>query len=123
MQHGHLPDGGELRPADEGSFFWDVESAEPHGDEVVLRPPASYRQAFGDEPIRVGIVEFQIMLFLSRWPYHAYTRRQIAEAVSTEDRPVTEAAVDGYVASLRDQLGILHDFVQAVPHVGYRFKA
>ena len=89
MQHGQTPDRGELWPADEGGFFWDVESAEQQGDEVVLRPPASYRKAFGDEPIRVGIVEFQIMLFLSRWPYHAYTRRQIAEAVSSEAPPHT----------------------------------
>ena len=52
-----------------------------------------------------------------------FTRRQIAEAVSTHFRPLSEASLDDYVASLRDQLGVFHDYVQAVPHVGYRFKA
>jgi len=65
----------------------------------------SYRKAFGGEPIRVGIVEFRIMLLLASKPYHAFTRRQIADAVSEETHPVTEEAVDGHVATLRDQLG------------------
>jgi DNA-binding response OmpR family regulator len=105
------------------SFPWDVEIPEPDADQVAIRPPTSYRQALDDELIRVGLVEFKIMLFLASWPYHAFTRRQIAEAVSTEDRQVSEMAVDDYVASLREQLGVFHDYVQTVPHVGYRFKA
>jgi DNA-binding response OmpR family regulator len=105
------------------SFPWDVEVPERNADQVAIRPPTSFRQALNDEPIRVGVVEFKIMLFLASWPYHAFTRRQIAEAVSTEDRLVSELAVDEYVASLREQLGVFHDYVQTVPHVGYRFKA
>jgi DNA-binding response OmpR family regulator len=105
------------------SFPWDVEIPEPYGEEVALRPPTSFRQALDEKPIRVGVVEFKIMLFLASWPYHAFTRRQIAEAVSTADRQVSELAVDDYVGSLREQLGVFHDYVQTVPHVGYRFKA
>jgi DNA-binding response OmpR family regulator len=52
-----------------------------------------------------------------------HAARQIAEAVSTDNRFVSELAVDDYVASLREQLGVFHDFVQTVPYVGYRFKA
>jgi hypothetical protein len=59
--------------ADSCDSFWDVENHERGADEVMLRPPATYRQAFGDEPIRVGIVEFRIMLFLASRPYHAFT--------------------------------------------------
>ena len=103
--------------------FWEVEEHQRRSESVLIRPPASYRQAFGNEPIRVGIVEFRIMLFLASRPYHAFTRRQIADAVTAAGRPVAEEAVDDYVATLRDQLGILHDFVQSVPHVGYRYKA
>jgi len=109
--------------ADSGSVPWDIEILGQNADEVTLRPPASYRQALGDKPIRVGIVEFRIMLFLASWPYHAFTRRQIAHAVSTDDRSVSEDSVDDHIASLRDQLGVFYDFVQSVPHVGYRFKA
>jgi DNA-binding response OmpR family regulator len=109
--------------ADDSGFPWVVEVDAQDADEVTLRPPRSYRQLMRDEPIRVGIVEFRIMLFLASWPYHAFTRRQIADAASTSDRPISEAAVDDHVTSLRDQLGVFHDFVQSVPHVGYRFKA
>ena len=123
MRHDRAPAHGELMSASSFDFFWDVEYKERHVDEVMLWPSASYREAFGDEPIRVGIVEFRIMLFLASRPYHAFTRRQISDAISTESHPVSEASVDCHVASLRDQLGVLHDFVQAVPHVGYRFKA
>jgi DNA-binding response OmpR family regulator len=109
--------------ADAGGFPWDFDLPGRHARDVELRPPASYRHALGEEPIRVGIVEFRIMLFLASWPYHAFTPHQIAAAASTARRPVAEAAVDDHIAALRDQLGVLHDFVQTVPHVGYRFKA
>jgi DNA-binding response OmpR family regulator len=98
---------------------WDVEFPEG-GDEVSLRPPMSHRH---EEPIRVGLIEFRIMMFLASWPYHAFTQHQIAEAVSTIDRPVSESSIGDYVASLRDQLGVFYDYVQTVPYVGYRFKA
>src|SRR4051794_15219300 len=43
---------------------------------------ASYRLALGNETIQLGIVEFRILLFLAGRPYHAFTRRNIADAVS-----------------------------------------
>ena len=114
---------GELISTDNVDFFWDVEYPERHVDHVLLRPRALYRETLGDGAIRVGIVEFRIMLFLASRPYHAFTRRQISDASSTAGHTVTEATVDFHIASLRDQLGDFHDFVQSVPQVGYRFKA
>jgi DNA-binding response OmpR family regulator len=84
---------------------------------------SSYHLALGREAIPLGIVEFRILLFLASRPYHAFTRLSIAESVSSEDHPVLEDAVDQHVASLLDQLGVFHDYVQAVPYIGYRFKA
>ena len=83
----------------------------------------SYRLALGREAIQLGIIEFRILLFLASRPYHAFTRRGIADAVSTEQYPVEEAAVEQHVASLLKQLGPFHDYVQSVPYIGYRFKA
>ena len=88
-----------------------------------LRPPQSYRVAFGREPIQLGNVEFRILLFLASRPYHAFTRREIARAVASDQIEVTEDSIDKYIASLREQLGILYDYVQPVPYIGYRFKA
>jgi DNA-binding response OmpR family regulator len=85
--------------------------------------PRSYRLALGQETIQLGIVEFRILLYLAGGPYHAFTRRSIADAVSSERDPVAEETVDRHVASLLDQLGVFHDYVQSVPYIGYRFKA
>lgn len=85
--------------------------------------PTFYRLRFGQEAIQLGIVELRILLFLAHRPYHAFTRRSIAEAVSSDRNPVAEDTVDQHVASLVDQLGVFHDYVQAVPYIGYRFKA
>jgi DNA-binding response OmpR family regulator len=102
--------------------FWEVDDHEESSESVVIRPPASYRRAYSDEPIRVGIVEARILLLLASRPYYAFTPRQIAEAATSDRRPVAEEAVEGHIASLRDQIGVLHDFVQTVPHIGYRYK-
>jgi DNA-binding response OmpR family regulator len=107
---------------------WEVENTDRENlsrlsESVFVRPPSSYRHTFGDKPIRLGLVEFRILLFLASRPYHAFTRSQIADAATTETIAITKDAVDGHIAALRDQLGVLHDFVQSVPHVGYRYKA
>jgi DNA-binding response OmpR family regulator len=88
-----------------------------------LQGPTSFRVAFGQGPIHLGLVEFRILLFLAGRPYHAFTRRAIAAAVNTVAEPVTEETVDEHIDALRDQLGVLHDYVQTVPYIGYRFKA
>src|SRR6476620_2644158 len=85
--------------------------------------PTSYRLVLEREPIQLGIVEFRILLYLAGRPYHAFTRRNIADAVSSERDPVVEDTVDRHVASLLNQLGTFHDYVQSVPYIGYRFKA
>jgi two-component system alkaline phosphatase synthesis response regulator PhoP len=86
-------------------------------------PPRSYRLALGQEPIQLGIVEFRILLFLASRPYYAFTRRCIADAITSMRDPITEDTVDRHVASLLDQLGVFHDYIQSVPFIGYRFKA
>ena len=86
-------------------------------------PPQAYRVTLDKEPIQLGIVEFRILLFLASRPYHAFTRRCIAEAVDSQRDPVTAETIDRHVATLFDQLGEFHDYVQSVPYIGYRFKA
>jgi DNA-binding response OmpR family regulator len=83
----------------------------------------SYRMKLGRETIWLDTIEFRILAFLAATPYRAYTRRRIAEAVGTDRFPVLEDSLDSHIASLRDKLGFFCDYVQAVPYVGYRFKA
>ena len=83
----------------------------------------SYRVKIGHATIRLDYVEYRILEFLASKPYHAFTPRRIAEAVATEDHPVTEETLDRHIASLRDNLGFFSDYIQSVPYIGYRFKA
>lgn len=83
----------------------------------------SYRMKLGRETIRLDPVEYRILRFLAARPYHAYTRRRIADAATTDQHPVMEDAVDHHIARLRDQLGFFWNYIQTVPHIGYRFKA
>jgi DNA-binding response OmpR family regulator len=95
---------------------WPVSNLQPE------RPPA-YRLALGKEPVQLGVIECRILLYLAGRPYHAFTRRSIAEATNSDRFPVREENIDAHIDSLIDQLGEFHDYVQAVPYVGYRFKA
>ncbi len=85
--------------------------------------PWSYDMKRGRQTVRLNTVEYRIFRFLAARPYHAYTRRRIAEAVSTESQPVTAETLRRYIASLRDKLGFFADYIQSVPYIGYRFKA
>lgn len=87
-----------------------------------LEGPKSFRLSAGQDPIQLGSVEFRLLLFLASRPYHPFTRSVIAEAISTTFEPITPDEIDQHVATLRDQLGVFHDYVQTVPYIGYRFK-
>jgi two-component system phosphate regulon response regulator PhoB len=111
----------DLIPADD--HLWELADDDRNREIVSVRPPTSYRQAFGDKPIQLGMVEFRILTFLAGRPYYAYSRRQIVDALAANALQVDEADIDKHVGQLRDQLGVLGDFVQTVPHVGFRYKA
>ena len=85
--------------------------------------PTSYRTKLGRETIHLDTIAFRILTFLAATPYRAFTRRRIAEAVSSRRYPVAEETLDQHIRLLREQLGFFRDYVQTVPYIGYRFKA
>ena len=85
--------------------------------------PWSYRAKVGRGTIRLTSVEYRILMFLAARPYYAFSRRRIADAVSTASHPVTAEKLGAYIYSLRRQLGFYGDYIQSVPYIGYRFKA
>jgi DNA-binding response OmpR family regulator len=123
MQNKRLKKNDDVAAIDLTTFLHEaLHQTWPVKNDQVERP-ASYRLVLEQEPIQLGIVEFRILLYLAGRPYHAFTRRNIADAVSSERDPVVEDTVDRHVASLLNQLGTFHDYVQSVPYIGYRFKA
>lgn len=83
--------------------------------------PWSYAAKRGRGTIRLTLVEYRILRFLSARPNEACTRRRIAEAVSTAKYFVSEENLGQHIHSLRGQLGFYSDYIQAVPFIGYRF--
>jgi DNA-binding response OmpR family regulator len=75
------------------------------------------------ETVKLDYIEFRILQFLAATPYRAFSRRTIAAAVSTTRLPVREDSLDQHIARLRERLGFFHNYIQTVPHIGYRFKA
>jgi DNA-binding response OmpR family regulator len=92
-------------------------------DEATETNLQSYRMKMGRETIWLNPIEFRILRFLAATPYKAYTRRQIADAVSTARFPIDADSLDQHITSLRERLGFFRDYVQTVPYIGYRFKA
>jgi DNA-binding response OmpR family regulator len=82
----------------------------------------AYRMKMGRQTIWLNIVEFRILRFLAASPYKPFSRRQIAEAISSPRHQIEEDAIDEHVTSLRERLGFFRDYVQTVPYIGYRFK-
>jgi DNA-binding response OmpR family regulator len=91
-------------------------------DEEIV-DPWSYRAKRGRGTIRLSMVEYRILKFLAARPNQAFTRRRIADAVSTASQSVTVEALSRYIHSLRGRLGFFSDYIQSVPYIGYRFKA
>jgi DNA-binding response OmpR family regulator len=110
--------------------FSDEEEVRFERDELLRRrrkdqraaPRAGYLIELAGEPISLELVEYRLLQFLSAHPYKAFTRRQIAAAITSSSHPVTEETLDRHVMSLRDKLGLFSDYVQSVPYIGYRFK-
>lgn len=87
-----------------------------------VSPRPGYLVELSGQAIPLDLIEFRILQFLSARPYKAFTRQQIVRAISTESNPVTVESLDRHIMTLRDKLGLFSDYVQSVPHVGYRFK-
>ena len=83
--------------------------------------PWSYAAKRGRGTIRLTLVEYRILRFLSARPNQALTRQRIAAAVSTARHRVTVDTLSRHVHSLRGQLGFYSDYIQSVPYIGYRF--
>ncbi|MEM9658056.1 MAG: helix-turn-helix domain-containing protein [Planctomycetota bacterium] len=122
MHEDSTPDSGALRYADLWEFLQDAATRTRRRGERSLDAPPQYRFALGRETLEMGVVEFRIMLLLASRPYHAFTRKAIVDGVGGDCGLRCEDDVDPFIATLREQLGCFHDYVQTVPYIGYRFK-
>ena len=83
-----------------------------------------YQIILGGQPIELSLTEYRLILLLADRPYYAFTREQIIAGLGAADDGELLAAeqIGDLIHSLRDKLGFFRDFIQTVPHIGYRFK-
>ncbi len=112
----------EISLRDQEALFQDLEGEIVEQPDQLPESPWSYAIKRGKKPIALTGVEWRILKLLASRPYHAFTPRYIADAVTTDSQPVTVDSLRAHIASLRDKLGFFADYVQTVPYIGYRFR-
>jgi DNA-binding response OmpR family regulator len=83
-----------------------------------------FQIVLGGKSIALEPIEYRLVLFLASRPYHAFTKKEIFEGIRGffDVEIDSEETIPTSIRSLRDKLGFFRDFVQTVPHIGYRFK-
>lgn len=82
-----------------------------------------YQIVLTGKPFKLNAIEFRIVQLLASRPYHAFATAEIVAAANEEGaQAVTDTNLREHIVSLRRKLGFFADFVQSVPHIGYRFK-
>lgn len=117
---------GELAPtydAPKKERHKEKERVEYRGDPLEDLP---YQVILTGKPFNLSGVGYRIVRLLSSRPYHAFSTEEIITAANAvgDDQlaPVTEHNLKDHIFSLRRNLGFFADYVQSVPHIGYRFK-
>lgn len=77
---------------------------------------------FGEAPVSLTKLEFQILQFLAQKPGWVFTRTQIMDAIHGENYAITERSIDFQMVGLRKKMGNYCDYIETVRGIGYRFK-
>lgn len=112
----------EIGFCEEAYVYQEPETQIAAQEEENPESPWSYAVKRGKKPVSLSGIEWRILKLLASKPYHAFTPRRIAAAVTTENQPVTEESLRSHISSLREKLGFFADYVQTVPYIGYRFR-
>lgn len=103
------------RPADEET-----------DEEIVIRElqvrPASRTASFGDQPLELTPVEFDLLESLARAKGRVKSREQLVEEIAHRDYDVFDRSVDVHVSALRKKLGDdpkSPTYIRTVRAVGY----
>ena len=90
-------------------------------DELTVNP-SRHEVLIRGKPLEFTHTEFSLLYFLAGSPGRVFTRKQIIDALGSEDKAVTERSVDVQVVGIRKKLGKYGDYIQTVRGVGYKFK-
>ncbi|MEM8490227.1 MAG: response regulator transcription factor [Pseudomonadota bacterium] len=81
---------------------------------------------FLDKKVKLSTLEFALFNLLFKAPERVYSREQIIELAYSDDRDITDRAIDSHVKNIRRKLrdqGIEYSPIQSVYGAGYAFKA
>lgn len=103
----------------------------PGGEEEVIEvgglrmDAAGQRVSAGDDPVRLGPMEFRLLRFFMSNPERVYSREQVLNRVWGQNVFVEERTVDVHIRRLRKALAPFgfDAFIQTVRGSGYRFSS
>ncbi len=81
-----------------------------------------HRALVDDQALELTRSEFRLLETLIRQPGRAFDRSELIDAALGEDTLVLERTIDVHIRALRKKLGDLHETIETVRGVGYRFK-
>ncbi|HNX51647.1 MAG TPA: response regulator transcription factor [Thermoanaerobaculaceae bacterium] len=82
--------------------------------------PATHEVAFGGRPLALTPREFDLLVFLARWPGLVHSREELLRKVWGYDYVGTTRTVDVHVRRLRVKLGERQRVIETVPGSGYK---
>lgn len=83
------------------------------------------RASWNGQLIDLTAVEFRLLATLAKQPERVFSRDRLLDVIHSDDRAVSDRAVDSHIKNLRRKLaaaGIEPDPIQSVYGEGYRFR-
>jgi DNA-binding response OmpR family regulator len=112
---------------EEDRWVWEQRRERRTGQRVNVRTredaPPTYEVVLSGRPIPLEMAEFQIIRMLAQRPYHAFRVQEILDMLRQFGiQEIGPENLREAVVELRTKLGFFRDFIQSVPHIGYRFR-
>jgi DNA-binding response OmpR family regulator len=99
-----------------------TEDASPIEVGSILIDPAAYEVAVRGEPVRLTLMQFNILRALARRPGWVQSPEALAASLPPNHRPFTQASLRNQVYHLRRRLGEAGTQLETVRGLGYRLR-
>ena len=88
-------------------------------DVALLR--ASVQEGDQTKTVPLTAKEFKILTVLAQNERQVYSRQNLVKHVWGDSIHIQERTVDSHIFGLRKKLGLYGDYIECIPHAGYRF--
>lgn len=84
--------------------------------------PVRHKATINNNDVQLTLTEFKLLSYLASNPGAAFSRYDLIDHVNDGDTTITDRTIDVHIRNLRAKIRPLHDLVETVRGVGYRFS-